>query len=81
MKIYVKYMQLYVLYDDICNPNYMPKYPIKNMQKYAEICRRNMQKYILTPRLSKRKNMQKYAKICKNMKFICKMCRNLHSSL
>ena len=43
MKIYVKYMQLYVLYDDICNPNYMPKYPIKtcrNMQKYVEeICK------------------------------------------
>ena len=52
-------MQLYELYANICNPKYMQKCAIKNMQKYiqsrymhymheirkyAEICSQNMQK-------------------------------------
>ena len=53
-------MQLYALYDDICNPKYMQKDPIKNVQKYAK----NLpQKYALTPRISiLSKNMQKHTK-------------------
>ena len=38
MHIYAKYMQLYALYVDICDGNYMQKYAKKNMHKYAKIC-------------------------------------------
>ena len=48
MHTYAKYMQLYALYDAISNPKYMQKYAIKNMQKYAEIRKKIMQKYALT---------------------------------
>ena len=35
MQIYAMYMQLYALYVDICDGNYMQKYAKKNMHKYA----------------------------------------------
>ena len=62
---------------------------MQNMQKTCEKYAKNMQKYAFTPRISIVrnimqnmrkicKNMQKYAK-CVSMKFVCKICRSLHS--
>ena len=75
MEIYAKYMQLYELYGEVCNPIYMQNMQLKickNMSKYAT----KMQKYALTSRISiLRKNMQKHAKYL-SVQFICKICRN-----
>ena len=51
----------------ICNNENMPKYAIKNVQEYANICR-NLQMELCTNMLKYAKeNIHKYANICRNM--------------
>ena len=76
-------MHLYALFADVYNPKHMQKYAIK----YAEICNMHFPTNIDLQQYMQRyaKNMpktcqKKYAKDV-SMKFIGKICRNMHCPL